>query len=258
MAECSLNNFDAFILKLVKVIPIPSVRFYFLYIARHAHLSLVPRTRHRGQSYKMKLLLLSSFLLAIVHGLGQNQTVTLTAGDGLLQLAGGNSNGQILLSADDWWGVIRAAEDLAGDFGKVTGTNLTLGNWLPGGSASNFTKRYAQSGPGGGGGGGGWGPPGGGGGGWGSPGFAPPPQSGGHNITNVTGTETTVLYMYMPVTGFVNVSSLPHLQPQRRILRLGNDSILSAHPKPSPDQPYSPPPPQSLLSSLAQLANPPS
>jgi hypothetical protein len=45
---------------------------------------------------------------------------------------GGGGDGQILLSAKDFCGVIRAAEDLAGDVGKVTGKNLTLANWQGG------------------------------------------------------------------------------------------------------------------------------
>jgi hypothetical protein len=84
---------------------------------------------------KIPTLLLAA--LPSVLGLGQNATVTLTAGAGLLQLAGSGLEGQILLSANDWFGVIRAAQDLAGDVGKVTGKNLTLGNWQSG----NVTKR---------------------------------------------------------------------------------------------------------------------
>lgn len=70
-----------------------------------------------------------SALCCSVAALGQNATVTTSSGPGLLQLAGNKQEGQILLSADDWWGVIRAAEDLAGDVGKVVGKNLTLANW---------------------------------------------------------------------------------------------------------------------------------
>lgn len=70
-----------------------------------------------------------SALCCSVAALGQNSTVTTSSAPGLLQLAGDKQEGQILLSADDWWGVIRAAEDLAGDVGKVVGKNLTLANW---------------------------------------------------------------------------------------------------------------------------------
>jgi hypothetical protein len=77
----------------------------------------------------MKLLYSLFTLLPGVLALGQNQTVSLKSGPKLLQLAGRGLDGQILVSSNDWWGVVRAAEDLAGDIGKVTGRNLTLGNW---------------------------------------------------------------------------------------------------------------------------------
>lgn len=114
----------------------------------------------------MKILTLFLTLLPSVLALGQNATVTLTGGDGLLQLAGNGVNGQILLSSNDWWGVIRAAADLAGDVGKVTGKNLTLGNWSAG------SKRRDA-----------------------------PPASGNHNETLSGVGGTTVLYTYNPTTG---------------------------------------------------------
>jgi hypothetical protein len=77
----------------------------------------------------MKLLCSLITLLPGVLALGQDPVVTSQSKPGLLQLAGYGINGQILVSANDWFGVIRAAEDLAGDLGKVTGKNLTLGNW---------------------------------------------------------------------------------------------------------------------------------
>ncbi|KAI7774962.1 hypothetical protein LA080_007515 [Diaporthe eres] len=75
----------------------------------------------------------SHFLLALcsasslVAALGQKPVVSFQGSDGDLQIAGGPiSAGQILVSDNDYWGVIRAAGDLAADFGKVTGTNYTL------------------------------------------------------------------------------------------------------------------------------------
>ena len=148
-------------------------------------------------------------LLSSVIALGQNATVT-TVGPapGLLQLAGNGLDGQILLSADDWWGVIRAADDLAVDFGKVTGKNLTLGNWGSVGPSTNGTnrtvlgvKQRTASGslsPGSGSGSAHLGNRR-----WGDPGL----QSGGHNEMFIDGDSTTVYYTYNPVTSFVNVSS---------------------------------------------------
>jgi hypothetical protein len=140
------------------------------------------------------LIALSTFYCSVA-ALGQNATVTTTSSPGLLQLAGSGVNGQILLSADDWWGVLRAAEDLAGDFGKVTGKNLTLANW----QSSNVTKkRDVPTAP--------FNPPGGPG---GFP-YGPPlgnlPPSPGHNKTQSQGTSTTVYYTFNPVTSFINVS----------------------------------------------------
>ncbi|KAI1338740.1 glycoside hydrolase family 115 protein [Xylariaceae sp. FL0016] len=64
-----------------------------------------------------------------VQALGQQRIVSFENQAGALQLYGGNiSSPQILVSSDDYWGVIRAAGDLAKDFGRVTGTNFTLSN----------------------------------------------------------------------------------------------------------------------------------
>lgn len=55
------------------------------------------------------------------------------------QLAGKDiGGGQILVSEDDYWGVIRAAGDLALDFGRVTGTNYTLSNGKKGSGPALF------------------------------------------------------------------------------------------------------------------------
>jgi hypothetical protein len=158
------------------------------------------------------LLLALATLSSSVTAFGQNATVTTKASPGLLQLAGSGIDGQILVSANDWWGVIRAAQDLATDFGKVTGTNLTLGNWqgevMPGNYSKRSEERPARRGPQW----GGWnGPPNGsegpqGGGSW-NPRVSPPPSS-EHNKTAglPTSSETTVYYTYNPTTNFINVS----------------------------------------------------
>ncbi|KAI8304778.1 hypothetical protein K4K59_012609 [Colletotrichum sp. SAR11_240] len=68
-------------------------------------------------------------LAPLVSALGQQAIVSFKSGDNTFQIAGGNVKaGQILVSSDDYWGVIRAAGDLAVDFGRVTGTNYTLSN----------------------------------------------------------------------------------------------------------------------------------
>lgn len=79
---------------------------------------------------------LSSHLLSVVIGfapfanaLGQKQIISFTSDPEAFQLAGESiSQPQILVSSNEYWGVIRAASDLAKDFGRVTGTNFTLSN----------------------------------------------------------------------------------------------------------------------------------
>lgn len=78
-------------------------------------------------------LLPSLALFSAVSALGQKQTISFTASHDAFQLFGSHgshgsheSSGQILVSPDDYWGVQKAAGDLAGDFGRVTGTNLSL------------------------------------------------------------------------------------------------------------------------------------
>jgi hypothetical protein len=68
-------------------------------------------------------------LLPMAAGLGQQSIVAFNKSDDAFQLVGGDAgSGQIRVSKDEYWGVIRAAGDLAIDFGRVTGTNFTLSN----------------------------------------------------------------------------------------------------------------------------------
>jgi len=80
-------------------------------------------------------------LTSLVSGLGQERIVSINATTpGAFQIAGGPvSKGQILVSDNDYWGVIRAAGDLAVDFGRVTGINYTLSN----GKASSAPVSYS-------------------------------------------------------------------------------------------------------------------
>src|SRR5687767_5610886 len=68
--------------------------------------------------------------LPLVSSIGQKQIISFESdGDETFQLAGGDvSNGQIRVSDNEYWGVIRAAGDLAIDFGRVTKNNLTVSN----------------------------------------------------------------------------------------------------------------------------------
>ncbi|KAI0880051.1 glycoside hydrolase family 115 protein [Annulohypoxylon maeteangense] len=84
----------------------------------------------------MRLSLFRCQFLAAVTGfapfvvaLGQQQIIGFANSDGAFQIAGGSiAQPQILVSSNDYWGVIRAAGDLTKDFGRVTGTNFTLSN----------------------------------------------------------------------------------------------------------------------------------
>lgn len=71
-------------------------------------------------------------VLPFVQALGQEPIIAFgdePLADGGFQLAGdGLGAGQILVSDNDYWGVIRAAGDLGLDFGRVTGTNFTISN----------------------------------------------------------------------------------------------------------------------------------
>ena len=61
-----------------------------------------------------------------VSGLLQQATLSFTSDSSGLQLAGNGVKSQIILDGNDWPGVIRTANDLAMDFGRVTGTNATI------------------------------------------------------------------------------------------------------------------------------------
>ncbi|KAK0712816.1 hypothetical protein B0T26DRAFT_649388 [Lasiosphaeria miniovina] len=69
-------------------------------------------------------------LATVAAALGQQPIITFnSSAASALQIAGGSvARGQILVSGNDYWGVIRAAGDLAVDFGRVTGTNYSLSN----------------------------------------------------------------------------------------------------------------------------------
>jgi hypothetical protein len=84
--------------------------------------------------------LLLALLSASVAGLGQQPIVSFSSSSGSFQIAGGSiTTGQILVSNNDYWGVIRAAGDLALDFGRVTGTNYTLSNGVNNSAPASYT-----------------------------------------------------------------------------------------------------------------------
>lgn len=79
-------------------------------------------------------------LTSNVVALGQKPIISFTSTDDSFQIFGGNiTTGQIRVSKDDYWGVIRAAGDLAVDFGRVTGTNFTLSNGDTDASPAKYT-----------------------------------------------------------------------------------------------------------------------
>ncbi|KAH7247596.1 uncharacterized protein BKA55DRAFT_572477 [Fusarium redolens] len=79
-------------------------------------------------------------LLPLALCLGQQPIVAFNKSDKAFQIVGADiGTGQIRVSKDDYWGVIRAAGDLAVDFGRVTGTNFTLSNGEKDASPAKYT-----------------------------------------------------------------------------------------------------------------------
>jgi hypothetical protein len=68
------------------------------------------------------LLLLVGYVVAI----GQDASIAFTRKDGCLRLASDGISPRIIVDGSEWAGVIRAAYDLADDFGRVTGLNGTV------------------------------------------------------------------------------------------------------------------------------------
>jgi len=66
------------------------------------------------------------FFSHFVGAIGQNATVAFQSSPGTVKLAGRNSSISIIVDGSEWPAVLRAANDLANDFGLVTGTNGTV------------------------------------------------------------------------------------------------------------------------------------
>ncbi|KEY64611.1 hypothetical protein S7711_02816 [Stachybotrys chartarum IBT 7711] len=86
------------------------------------------------------LVAVASVVLPLVDALGQRSIIGWgEASRNTFQLASPRlGRGQILVSDEDYWGVIRAAGDLTLDFGRVTGTNYTLSNGRRGARPARF------------------------------------------------------------------------------------------------------------------------
>lgn len=83
----------------------------------------------RVQSIRAALSLIAATAAPLVSALGQSPVVSFKDVPGGFQVAGGPiAKPQILVSDNEYWGVIRAAGDLANDFGRVTGKNFSLSN----------------------------------------------------------------------------------------------------------------------------------
>ncbi|KAI0160694.1 glycoside hydrolase family 115 protein [Xylariaceae sp. FL1272] len=78
----------------------------------------------------------------LVAALGQQPIISFTHVEGSLSIAGGNiSKPQILVANNEYWGVVRAAGDLAKDFGRVTGINFTLSNGVKGAKPAEYAYK---------------------------------------------------------------------------------------------------------------------
>lgn len=81
-------------------------------------------------------------LASVVDALGQERIISFDSSQDAFQIVGGDiRTGQIQVSEDEYWGVIRAAGDLAADFGRVTGTNFTLSNGETDASPAKYSFR---------------------------------------------------------------------------------------------------------------------
>lgn len=65
-------------------------------------------------------------LITRALAIGQSPTVTFEPSPGALALASKNQSVQIMIEDGDWTAVAKAANDLALDFGRVTGRNGTV------------------------------------------------------------------------------------------------------------------------------------
>ncbi|KAI4597249.1 hypothetical protein KJ359_004762 [Pestalotiopsis sp. 9143b] len=95
----------------------------------------------------LSIITAAAVIVPAATGLGQEQVISFADADGAFQLAGGDSTSapQILVSDNDYWGVVRAAGDLARDFGRVTGTNFTLSNGQAGASPASYEYHPAAA-----------------------------------------------------------------------------------------------------------------
>jgi hypothetical protein len=81
----------------------------------------------------------------VANALAQEAIISFTKEKDSYQLAGHNlGSGSILLDSDDWAGVLRAAQDLAWDFGRVTGSNFT--REIINGTASSTNSKSSHKG----------------------------------------------------------------------------------------------------------------
>lgn len=84
-------------------------------------------------------------LLITVSALGQNATIAFNTSMGGLMLGSRSASAKIMVDGADWPGVLRVADDLAADFGRVTGVNgSVMVNGTVSGNASaiyNITGR---------------------------------------------------------------------------------------------------------------------
>ena len=90
-------------------------------------------------------LLITVNFFVVALAIGQQQIITFNASAGAFQLAGNDTQGQVLVSGNDNWGVVRAAADLCHDFGRVTGINLSLAAYGDSTTAPVYTFRPPTS-----------------------------------------------------------------------------------------------------------------
>ncbi|KAK9779729.1 hypothetical protein SCAR479_03336 [Seiridium cardinale] len=91
-------------------------------------------------------LIVAAGIVSLAEALGQPPVISFINVPDAFPLAGGSiSTPQILVSDNDYWGVIRTAGDLAKDFGRVTGTNFTLSSGVAAASPATYEYQPAAS-----------------------------------------------------------------------------------------------------------------
>lgn len=116
---------------------------YYLDASWQAYLVRLRRSFFPFKTVKMRLLswTIPFALLELTHAIGQQSCVSFTATRDSFAVVNSGRAAPVVISADDWPGVHRAAADFTADIKRVTGANVVLANI----SSSSTERRPAAS-----------------------------------------------------------------------------------------------------------------